>query len=291
MEPDRISEAITQFETGAPPALASLAGYIARVDAAAALLSAAHPTRPPPRRRPGRRRVTTTWFGTLVGSALDRTSEVLAALDRPSPATEYAAEEGAAFALLADLTPFKPQLMALHRTDSARALRELAIQLRATQAQFASAADMLASPADPAALDDAGRFLAARDALLREAGGALSLTEAAQALGVTRQALHKRIHAGSALGMMVDGTIVVPSVQFVQAGAKRTIVAGLDGVVKPFLASGAGPWAALQFLIEPDPNLGCPPVEALRADRSEDVTRAAQARLHLDEGERLQENS
>src|SRR5262249_58067442 len=93
---------------------------------------------------------------------------------------------------------------------------------------------------------------AARQTLIEAAGGALSLTEAATALGVTRQNLHKRIYAGSALGMMLDGRIVVPQLQLVAADGKTEIIRGIERVVRPFLQSKAGAWSALQFLLDRD---------------------------------------
>ena len=34
---------------------------------------------------------------------------------------------------------------------------------------------------------------------------------------------------------------------------------------RPLLEAKAGGWSALQFLLDPDPNLGLPPIEAPRA--------------------------
>ena len=48
-------------------------------------------------------------------------------------------------------------------------------------------------------------------------------------------------------------------------------------VVKVF--SVAGGWSALQFLVEPDPNLAKPPIEALSEGRVGDVVNAAKAYL------------
>ena len=112
----------------------------------------------------------------------------------------------------------------------------------------------------------------------------MSLTEAANALGVTRQNLHKRIYAGSALGMMLNGRIVVPRLQFVSATGKTVIIAGIDRVVRPFLDSKAGAWSALQFLLDQDPNLGRRPIDVVNAGDIVAVEHAARAYLSLDEG-------
>jgi hypothetical protein len=127
-------------------------------------------------------------------------------------------------------------------------------------------------------------FDSVRQTLLEEAGGAMSLTDAANALGVTRQNLHKRIRAGSALGMMLDGRIVVPRLQLVTVGNKTAIVAGIERVVRPFLASKAGAWSALQFLHDQDPNLGRQPIDAVKAGDIVGAEHAARAYLGLDEG-------
>ena len=130
----------------------------------------------------------------------------------------------------------------------------------------------------------AAGFAAAREALLAAAGGALSLTEAAKALCVTRQNLHKRIHTGSALGMLLDDRIVVPKLQLIGGDGRTAIVPGIERVMHPFLEAKAGAWSALQFLLDPDPNLGRPPIDALRAGDIAGAEHAARAYLGLDDG-------
>lgn len=73
-----------------------------------------------------------------------------------------------------------------------------------------------------------------RDDLLRQAGGAYGLAEAAALLGISRQALHKRINADSALGMMLDKQIVVPKLQFVPRDDGLELVPGLREVLSVF---------------------------------------------------------
>ena len=126
-------------------------------------------------------------------------------------------------------------------------------------------------------------FTSVRDALLKRAGGSLSLTEAAKLLGVSRQALHKRILAGTALGMMVDTEIAVPRLQIVETNKRRSVLPGIDVLTKLFKEAEAGPWMALQFLVDPDPNLGRPPIEELQQGKKDAVIRAARAHLRLDE--------
>jgi hypothetical protein len=101
---------------------------------------------------------------------------------------------------------------------------------------------------------------------------------------VTRQNLHKRIHTGSALGMLLDNRIVVPKLQLVVGDGRTTIVGGIERVVRPFLDAKAGAWSALQFLLDPDPNLGRPPIDALRAGEVVGAEHAARTYLGLDDG-------
>ena len=54
-------------------------------------------------------------------------------------------------------------------------------------------------------------------------------------------------------------------------------------MTKLFKDSEAGPWMALQFLVDPDPNFGRSPIEALRAGDERLVEQAARGYLHLDE--------
>ena len=54
-------------------------------------------------------------------------------------------------------------------------------------------------------------------------------------------------------------------------------------MTEAFLESGEGHWAAMQFLIEPDPNLETTPMDALKGGRVEAVMAAAQAYLGLAE--------
>ena len=112
---------------------------------------------------------------------------------------------------------------------------------------------------------------------METAGGGLSLTEAAALLGVSRQAVHKRVKAGTVLAMMDGSELVLPRNQFTQAG----VVPGLGAVLRHFKVAGA--WSALQFLVEPDSNLGGIPLHALVAGRVEDVVHAAKAYLGIED--------
>ena len=128
-------------------------------------------------------------------------------------------------------------------------------------------------------------FETSRDKLVERSGGVLTLRDAAARLGITKQALQKRIHASAALGMMIGDRIVVPALQMTTEGGTTRILAGMDKVTQAFAEAGATGWCALQFLVDPDPNLeGHLPVDLLREGRVQEVVQAARACLGLDEG-------
>ncbi|MBR0668512.1 hypothetical protein GXW71_29435 [Roseomonas hellenica] len=102
-------------------------------------------------------------------------------------------------------------------------------------------------------------------------------------MGVSRQALHKRIASGGALGMMSGSEIVVPRAQFAESAGRLSILPGINKVVKLFKEAQAGAWAALQFLLDPDPNLNRAPIEALKAGEVTETVLAARAHLGMDE--------
>jgi hypothetical protein len=177
----------------------------------------------------------------------------------------------------------------IHR-NRALAVKELAKHLDLVRQQFEATAaleDTLAAPdapeGDNSTRSQVDAFEGVSSALLQRAGGSLSLTQATKLLGVSRQALHKRIAAGTALGMMIGSEIAVPKLQFSETGGRQEILPGIGSVTKLFKDTQAGPWMALQFLVDPDPNLGKSPIEALRAGEDRLVEQAARAYLHLDE--------
>ena len=133
--------------------------------------------------------------------------------------------------------------------------------------------------------DSQTRLVAIQQTLLEKAGDQLSLAEAAERLGTTRQAIYKKIRTGAALGLMIGDTLVLPTAQLVESGSGITVVAHLRDVLSLFTESGAGEWSALQYLIEPDPALsGTVPLDRLKAGDVEIVVASARAYLGLDEG-------
>lgn len=271
--------------------LTRLAVYI---DQAALLMGAAFAAADVRDFAPARQRQTirptgasTRWYSELASDVLTHLSELRSALvHRWTPSPDADALVSEAIELLSELTPVPSQLVALCRSSRDEGLAELARHLEIVGRQYMLAASLVADPeAGEGGRPDTATtgFAAARQALLQAGGGAMSLTEAASTLGTTRQNLHKRIHAGSALGMMLDGRIVVPRLQLVSANGKTGIVAGIERVVRPFMESGAGAWSALQFLLDRDPNLGRPVIDALRAGDLAGVEHAVRAYLGLDE--------
>ncbi len=126
------------------------------------------------------------------------------------------------------------------------------------------------------------------ETLLTGAGGGLSLTEAAEKLGMSRQALHKRVKEGSVLGMMRGSKIAIPSVQFVLHKGVIGLTPGMQEVVQVFDLAEASRWDCLQFLLDTDPNLDMLPVDALQKGHPAGVAgvvRAARAYLGIGEGE------
>jgi hypothetical protein len=220
--------------------------------------------------------------------SLERSREIRNALVhhwQPTPRAESLAIS--AFVLLSDLTPARTELLRLCRYDRPRAFTELAKHLELVTNQFELSAHLLAeieAGDQPSVFAGDQRFVDSSAALLERSGGGVSLTEGAKLLGMTRQALHKRIKSGSALGMMHGPELVLPRVQFVSADGVTRLVGGLSEVVTLFDESRAGGWSALQFLVDPDPNLGDAPIRLLSRGDVAAVVSAARAYLSLDEG-------
>jgi len=63
---------------------------------------------------------------------------------------------------------------------------------------------------------------------------------------------------------MLEGEIIVPNLQFADNAGKTSILPGVDKLTKLFREAEEGAWSELQFLVDPDPNLRRPPIEALK---------------------------
>jgi len=288
--------------TVSDPSSAAIGRFVSQVEGAAVYLTIAHSgekVRSAPVKALGRNASAGGvlgrghgWHRSLVSMSASRLQGLVVVFMKYPVEGQGAQAELEAFKMLLELTPAGPPLLALASLDKKRAYGELAKHMKLVCLQFKAAAalaDSLTSlePASsPTATTDkpaCADFTAIRDVLLDRAGGALTLTKAANRLGVSRQALHKRISAGSALGMMIDDKIVVPSLQIVTISDRPAILIGIGDVTKLFKSTEAGPWAALQFLVDPDPNLGLAPVEALRQGNVKPVLAAARAHLRCDE--------
>jgi hypothetical protein len=270
-----------------------ISAFQSRISRAAVLLSAAFAEgavtdfKPVTTRRSIRgKTMSTTWYADVVGTCLDMSQKLRNALVHQWEPTGRAESLAAdAFLLLSGLTPAASELLRLHRSDRRRAYAELAKHLDAITREFELSAELVADVEgtdDPTRLSEDRRFAELRDSLLEKSGGSLSLTEAANRLGVSRQALHKRIKTGSALGMMRGNELVLPCAQFRQRRGSFEILPGIPEVAKLFKVAGG--WSALQFLVEADPNLAKPPIQALTEGRVAEVVSAAKAYLDADDG-------
>lgn len=281
-------------EVTASPALRLVFVFNYRIQSAALLMSAAFEeaavrdfdfakTRPVSRRGS----TTRTWYNSIIHNVVDYSRQVRNALVhewKPTARAERLAID--AFVILSDLTPARNELLRLCRYDRPRAFSELARHVELAADQFLLSADLLAEvegAARPQELPAETRFAEVTRLLLQRAGGGFSLTEAAKLLGTSRQALHKRVKVGSALGLMDGAELVLPKFQFVEEDGRTSILDGLAKVIKLFNSSKAGRWSALQFLLEQDPNLSAAPVEVLESGEIQKVADAAAAYLDVDE--------
>jgi hypothetical protein len=287
-----MSDVVDLLSTPEASARVRATQFVCHVEGAAAFLKAAHTDdrvriEPP---KSATRHVHQGWYSTVLEATATQLHQIMIVFGKFPAHGPGAEAEFEAFRMLSALTTAGPQLLTLVHRDRARAVRELAKHLELVRREFEATAaleETLASEARsagslPADSNDPA-FGRVRDTLLERAGGTLSLTEAADLLGVSRQALHKRISAGTAIGMMVDGEIAVPKLQIGETGERRSIRPGIGAITKLFKQAEAGPWVALQFLVDPDPNLGKPPIDVLREGNDGAVVQAARAYLHADE--------
>lgn len=231
-----------------------------------------------------RRRAPENWYSLMIDSSVQRLIEIRRVfksrhkLEGPAMAVEREAVR-----LLCELTPAKHTLLDLVVTNFDKAIGELGPQLEVLENQYGEAAALAERVAD--AKSDGSSLLQEQASLLERAYGGLSVAEAGELLNMTRQAFHKKINAGNALGLMLGKKSVVPRLQFEQVSDEYRILPGIAEIVKLFEEGQAGGWSALQFLLEVDPNLVESPIDALRAHRPvEDVIHAAQSYLGLNEG-------
>lgn len=305
---------------GASPALRQIAEFNTRVEHAAVLLSAAFVesavkdfTPRTERRTSHEPRVSLPWYFEVVRQSIGRARDVRNALVHqwePTAHSERLAVE--AFMILTELTPSSRELIRICQYDRPRAFAEMARQLDAITLQLEHSAQLIPAveggeavqPSDGrrragfraayaarlnAKVETRGstppseeqRFAELRSALLEKAGGGLSLTQVAELLGISRQAVHKRVKARTVLGIMNGTELVLPRAQFISGSRRVEVLPGIAQVLKHFRVAGG--WSALQFLVEPDSNLTDVPLHALITGRTEDVSHAAKVYLGIDE--------
>jgi len=107
--------------------------------------------------------------------------------------------------------------------------------------------------------------------LLESAGGGLTSSQVATALGITRQAVDKRRSRRALLAVPNgSGEYLYPACQFVSDG----VIPGVEGVLHAF--SIRSPWTQLSVLLAPAPALaGMTILEALKAGNVENAIRVA----------------
>jgi hypothetical protein len=115
------------------------------------------------------------------------------------------------------------------------------------------------------------RGLAIREELLQAEGGMLTAEQTAKQLNLTRQAVDKRRQAGRLIAVSTGRRgYLYPSWQFTAQG----VLPGLERVLSE--SSVKDPWMMMAFFLSGDARLeGRTPLEALRQDAVEAVTRAA----------------
>lgn len=120
------------------------------------------------------------------------------------------------------------------------------------------------------------RGVAEQRRLLGEAGGAVGATEAAEILGVSRQAVDARRKKGRLLAVATGRHgWRYPRCQF-DEGSEGGVVRGLDRVLGTIEDEGG--WMRLAFLLSPEERLGGRrPLDALKAGRVEAVVEEALA--------------
>lgn len=93
--------------------------------------------------------------------------------------------------------------------------------------------------------------------LLKQAGGSLSASDVSRLLHISRQAVDKRRRERKLLAVPRGSDYAYPACQF---DDDRTIV-GLPELLEA--RNVDHPWATLAFLVTPEDELGCSPLEAL----------------------------
>jgi hypothetical protein len=134
------------------------------------------------------------------------------------------------------------------------------------------AAEIKPAADDDFVIDDAHvRGAKLKEDLVEKAGGLLSSKKAAEVLGISPRALHKRLSKGSLVALqMAGGGLGYPAFQF----ENDLMQAGISAVVKAINVND--PWAILSFLFLRLGELeGRTPVEAIRKGKADAAAQAA----------------
>jgi len=116
------------------------------------------------------------------------------------------------------------------------------------------------------------RGIVMKSRLIKESGGALNATKAAQILGISRQAVEKRISKGQLLAVKIDGVRMLPAFQF----QDTDVISGWQKVLEAFTIDDA--WMQVSFMLSQNPGLqGKRPVDVLKDGDKESVIRTARA--------------
>jgi hypothetical protein len=273
-------------------ALARLSSFQTKIDHAAAILSAAFAASSVADFRAAPRRVAVRpeslaahWHSSVVNECLHRYREVRNALvHRWTPTAEAELLASEAFRVLATLTLASDRLIEIHRDDPVRANVELTRLLDPIADEVAATARLYVGKPEKSAIAKSDAAGKAQADVLAKAGGAWTLRQAAEAMDITRQAIHKRILKGTVIGVMCGKELAVPILQFEQIGVTSKATPGLGKITSLFRDAHAGDWSALQFLVDHDPNLNAKPIDLLKNRQVKRVEQAARAYLGLDEG-------
>jgi len=125
---------------------------------------------------------------------------------------------------------------------------------------FTALASPAAWPREGQRPTDAARLrgIQYREALLERAGGSLTVESTARMLGVTGEAIRKRLREHSLLGIKAAKGYLIPALQF-EGGQE---LPGLRRVLRALPVES--PWMRLDWLLSPEPRLeGKSPVQAL----------------------------
>lgn len=116
------------------------------------------------------------------------------------------------------------------------------------------------------------RGIAARDDILQAEGGTVDVETAARILGISRQAVDRRRHRHTLLGLPVGRRgYRYPLWQFTPSG----VVPGLDAVLRHLAEDG--PWFSASWLLSRNGRLGARPLDVLQNGDVDAVVQAALA--------------